>query len=618
MAPAGPALLAGIAGPPATRRGDTRAAVRYRHRRMHTRGRASFGSGGECDAWRVELADPLEVREAWSLDEVADLVAWVDAQAHLGRWGVLLLAYESAPAFDAALQARVADVAMPLAWAATYDAAGAADVAPVATAGPPGFVPWEPACSEAQFAADIARILEHIRAGDTYQVNYTFPLQAPFRDDPWRWFRACARQAMVPFAACVDLGDSVVMSLSPELFFDRRGDRLRARPMKGTIRRGRWLDEDRRLSEALTVSEKARAENVMIVDLLRNDIGRVAVTGSVRTSDLCALERYPTVWQLTSTIEATLRPATTLWELLQAVFPCGSITGAPKVRTMEIIAALESSPRGVYTGALCLLHPGGDVTASVPIRTAVLQRGSGLATFSVGAGITADSDAGEEWAECLAKARVVRPPAVPEDAALFETMRLDEGVLVRREAHLQRLLDSAALFGWQVSRADLQRALDALAAAHVTGVWRARMVVDRAGAVRTEAVAFAPEGRRWRLALAAAPVDSRNPLLFNKTTRREIYEDARAGRAEVDDVLLWNGRGEVTEGTVANVVVELDGVKVTPPVACGLLPGVFRNELLTRGDVRERVVRVDELPGASRVWLVNSLREWIDVDLVPS
>jgi para-aminobenzoate synthetase/4-amino-4-deoxychorismate lyase len=386
--------------------------------------------------------------------------------------------------------------------------------------------------------------------------------------------------------------------------------------MKGTSRRGRWLAEDARLAQALIASDKARAENVMIVDLLRNDIGRVAETGSVRVSELCALERYPTVWQMTSTIDATIRPRTSLTDLLRAVFPCGSVTGAPKVRTMTIIADLESSARGIYTGAICLLRPGGDMVASVPIRTAVYDRTTGMATFNVGAGITADSTAAEEWAECLAKARVVRPPAVPEDAVLFETLRLHDGRLMHRDGHVARMRDSAELFGWSADVERLHEALTMLAATHPDGTWRARLFLDRLGGIRTELVPFRPDVRRWRVALARTPVDTRSPLLFNKTTRREVYEAARAAVPGVDDVLLWNARGEVTESTIANVVVELDDARITPPIACGLLPGVFRQELLTRGEVRERVIRVDELARATRLWLVNSLREWIDMELV--
>jgi para-aminobenzoate synthetase/4-amino-4-deoxychorismate lyase len=239
-----------------------------------------------------------------------------------------------------------------------------------------------------------------------------------------------------------------------------------------------------------------------------------------------------------------------------------------------------------------------------------------VATFNVGAGITADSTASDEWAECLAKARVVRPPAVPDDAALLETMRLENGVLLRREAHVQRLVDSATLFGWQVSVAHMQLALDALEAAHATGVWRVRLVVDRAGGIRAEADPLVPVARRWRVALAEASIDTRSPLLFNKTTRRETYDAARAAVPAVDDVLLWNARGELTESTVANLVVQLDGARVTPPVGCGLLPGVLRAQLLADAEIEERVVRVEQLHDADAVWLINSLRGWIDVDVI--
>jgi para-aminobenzoate synthetase/4-amino-4-deoxychorismate lyase len=282
---------------------------------------------------------------------------------------------------------------------------------------------------------------------------------------------------------------------------------------------------------------------------------------------------------------------------------------------MEIIAELESSARGLYTGAICLLQPGGDMVASVPIRTAILDRATGIATFNVGAGITADSTATEEWAECLAKARVARPAAVPDGASLFETIRLEAGMLVRRHAHIARLKASAALFGWAIDETRLVAALDALCADHPLGTWRARVVLDRDGEVRCDAVPFVPDLRRWRVGLAPTPVDTRSPLLFNKTTCRDVYDRARAAVPGADDVLLWNPRGELTESCVANIVVAFDGRRVTPPVSCGLLPGVFRGQLLADGHVEERVVLVEDLARATRTWLVNSLREWIDVKL---
>ncbi len=583
---------------------------------MQRPGRARFATNRPGDGWHAVLDDPAEIRDAERLADVPALVQWVDAETRRGRWGVLLLTYESAPAFDEALRVSGGQGPVPHAWAAVYDRADVDTPPSTGTDTADDAVAWTPAITEERFARDIGRILDRIHAGDTYQVNYTFPLAAPFPHDPWRWFARCAAHADVPFAAAIDIGASVVLSFSPELFLQRRGARVTTRPMKGTTRRGRWLAEDERLARDLSSSDKARAENVMIVDLLRNDLGRVATTGSVVVTELCRLERYPTVWQLTSTVEADVPRDLGLLDLMRALFPCGSVTGAPKVSTMSLIADLETAPRGVYTGAIVLLQPGGDFVASVPIRTVVLDRQTGIATFGVGAGITADSVAAEEWAECLAKSRVVRPPAVPDDAALFETLRLQDGLVSRRAGHVTRLRSSAALFGWPDPGQQVDAAIDEVAMRHPAGIWRLRVVADRSGQVHAEATAFTLDTGPWRVGLAATPVDTRSPLLFNKTTRRDVYEAALAARPGVDDVLLWNRNGELTESTRANLIVEIDGDRVTPPIACGLLPGVFRQELLTRGDVVERVVRVDQLERATRLWLVNSLREWIDVELV--
>ncbi|MGI8672039.1 MAG: aminodeoxychorismate synthase component I [Luteitalea sp.] len=590
----------------------------------HGYGEAMFGTGSDRDAWRGRWRDPARIARAFAPTDVAAVVDAAEDEALAGRTVVLLLSYEAAPAFDAALRVTRGPENLPLAWMAAYDSTPEVPPVPAFARVPAAGVDsasaptltWRPAIDEARFARDIAVILARIHAGDTYQVNYTFPLHADGLGEPAAWFKARARDAEVPFAAYVDLGSHVVMSLSPELFLTRTGRQVTTRPMKGTSRRGRWLAEDQALAQALVTSDKARAENVMIVDLLRNDLGRVAEIGSVRVRELCRLERYPTVWQLTSTIDAVLRPDVRLLDLLHATFPCGSVTGAPKVRTTEIIASLEQTPRGRYTGAICLLQPGGDVVASVPIRTAVLDRQTGVATFRVGAGIVADSSPAEEWAECLAKARVVRAPAVPADVELFETLRLDAGALARHDAHVNRLAASAELCGWRCDRAALHAHLARLAAAHPAGVWRVRLRLAADGRCRTEAEPFVATTHRWRVGVAPNRVDARDPLLFNKTTRRGVYDAARAARPDCDDVLLVNLRDELTESTIASLVVELDGVRVTPPIGCGLLPGILRAELVARGEVVEQVIPVADLWRASRIWLVNALRGWIDVDLV--
>ena len=312
--------------------------------------------------------------------------------------------------------------------------------------------------------------------------------------------------------------------------------------------------------------------------------------------------------------------STTLVDLFRALFPCGSVTGAPKIRTMEIIASLESAPRGMYTGAIGIVRPGGDCTFNVAIRTLVIDRDTGAVTMGVGAGITADSQPDAEYDESLLKGAFAAGPMVTiadvGPFSLLETMRLDDGRLMRLDRHLERAADAARFFGIEWNSARVAAACEVAVREHAEGTWRARLLVDRNGLSTVDCMTYTPEGHPRRVAFAVAPIDDGDPFLFNKTTRRSQYEKARRARPDVEDVLLWNARGEVTESTVANVVVEIDGERWTPPVESGLLAGVFRGELLRSGTVRERVLTRAAVEGAQRLWLVNSLREWMDVVLV--
>ncbi len=582
-------------------------------------GTAVFGDGlppTDDTPWRGTFRDP---RATWTADTLDDVLPVVDAAEHAvaeGAWVVLVLAYEAAPAFDAALQVH-AGLDAPLAWAAAYDGPAGRDGSPSRPRAAASCLPdWQPALDAASFADVIARLQTHIAAGDTYQVNYTFPMRGVLpAGAAWAWYDFARHRAAVPYAAWIAREDDLVLSLSPELFFERRGTRITTRPMKGTHARGRWLAEDLHARDALERSEKARAENVMIVDLLRNDLGRIARPGTVRVTRLCTPERYPSVWQLTSTIEAEASADVRLRHVLSALFPCGSVTGAPKIRTTEIIAASETAPRGVYTGAIALIRPDGQVVASVPIRTAVVDRRSGRAIWPVGAGITADSDAADEYAECLLKAKAARTTPVVGAEGLFETLRLEMGVLTRRDAHVRRLAESARYLGlpWDAAAADA--ALDACAAAHPSGLWRIRLVLDADGrcACTAEPFADAPE-RVWRVGLAPLPVAADDWRLFHKTVDRERYDTARRAHPLLDDVIFCRPDGRVTESTIANVVVELDDGRWTPPVGDGLLPGVYRGTLLAAGTIGERSLTVDDVRSARRVWLINSLRGWMEAE----
>lgn len=567
---------------------------------------------------RQANAPPRATYTAHDLSDVLEVLSRADEAARTGRWALVMVAYEASPAFDRALRTMPPLNGLPLAWVAIFDRF---DQAAIATSSPrAASLQTMPSLAREEFGRRVESAQAHIRAGDTYQVNLTFPLRAPAPADPAELYASLARAQQASYGAMLDLGRHLILSFSPELFFRRRGTRIEMRPMKGTTARGRWPREDAARAAALRTSAKARAENVMIVDLLRNDAGRVARTGSVHVRELFTLERYPTLWQLTSTIEAEVAPDATIVELLTALFPCGSVTGAPKIRTMELIAELEGRARGVYTGAIGLVEPGGDCTFNVAIRTVVVDRATGLATLGVGAGITADSDPDEEYRECLLKAAFASGPPDIDEArfSLLETMRLESGVILRLERHLRRGKDSAEYFGYPWREAEIRGALCDACDAHGAGSWRLRLLIDSQGAPNVEcSIVESGRPQPWRVALAPTPVDVRSPFLFNKTTRRETYDAARAARPDVDDVLLWNERGEVTESTIANLVVQTSTGRVTPPVDCGLLPGVFRGELIDGGLVTERVVTKAALAAAPRIWLVNSLRGWIEARLVP-
>lgn len=575
--------------------------------------KAVFGFGGSTAGNRPTLLEaPSAVYVARQLDEVMPLIISAEASARTGAWVALMLSYESAPAFDVALRTH-ASGRLPLAWAAVFPRASEIETIP--HLGSYAVGNWEPGITRSRYDADVARIHELIAAGHTYQVNHCYPLRTSFSGDSLSWyFDLCSAQGAGYFAY-LDLGKFKILSLSPELFFERKGNELMSRPMKGTIKRGRWATEDRERGSALQRSEKDRAENVMIVDLIRNDIGKVAALGTVRVPQLFQLEKFETLWQLTSTVVATIRPQCDLAELLKALFPCGSVTGAPKVRTMEIIRELEAFPRQVYTGSIGLIRPGGDCVFSVAIRTVLLDCASGKATFGVGGGITTGSTASGEYDECQTKIAFLNRK--PKSFELLEALLLEDGSYFLLAEHLSRLQASASYFNFCFDYQQVATALQSTAKEYSRGRWKIRLVTKRDGQldIRTEAL---PDDLqpKFRVAFANRPVNSEERWLFHKTTNRQVYEEAVADRPDCDDVILWNERGEVTESTIANLVVPIAEELWTPPQAAGLLGGTFRERLLTAGRIRERVILKEELRATRNFHLINSVRKWMPATLV--
>ena len=540
--------------------------------------------------------------------EIPRLLAEIEADCAAGATAIGFLSYEAAPAFDPAFEVHAA-AQVPLMWFALFE-----QEQTVAEAGSTteARLSWQPDTTREQHAAAVARIREEIAAGTTYQVNFTLRMRGAISEDARLLYEALRRAQGVGYHALIETDEWCVLSLSPELFYETEGRAIRTRPMKGTRGRGRYSEEDEILARELRTSPKERAENLMIVDLMRNDVGRVAKAGSVHVTRLYDVERYPTVQQLTSTIEATLRDGVGLPEIMGALFPPGSVTGAPKISTMKLIRELEASPRGIYCGAIGIVERNRSVF-NVPIRTIWLDRTTGAAEYGTGGGITADSRAKDEYEELLTKTLVVSQPWPTFE--LLETMRAEAGSVVRLDAHLDRLERSAEYFGFAFSLDRIMSALDnALNGAPAQA--RVRLLMADDGGVRVEVSVLDELPAVRDVAFAETPVHARNRFLFHKTTHRRVYEQHAAERPDAFDVLLYNERDEITEFTRANVVVELDGVRYTPARDSGLLAGVFREELLDAGEIQERVITRPQLANAARIWWINSVREWVEVRLV--
>jgi para-aminobenzoate synthetase/4-amino-4-deoxychorismate lyase len=562
-------------------------------------------------AWFEPPARWLRAERA---DQLASVIDAAHAAARGGAWVLGGLRYEAAAALDRALAVHASG--LPLAEFAVYEV-------------PPQDWPdpkpasrltddWQDAQPDAAEYAQVERIREYIRAGDCYQVNLTTRLNARLEaEEPSELFLALHRSQ--PGGFSLFLREAGVASVSPELFFDWRalpeGPHtwlLATQPMKGTAPRGDDRVADEAAQAYLRTSEKERAENLMIVDLLRNDLGRIAELGSVRVPRLFELHALPTVWQMTSTVTAVGHRGLDLAEVFRALFPCGSVTGAPKVRAMQIIQELEPGPRGWYCGALGLIQPGGVATFNVPIRT--VEFGGQDLRCGIGSAVTLDSSAQGEVAEWRAKTRFLLRAQAP--IAALETLGLRAGEYPRLAGHLARLQRTARHFGLRLSMAAVREALEAERHAAGQGDWRVRLTVDADGQVAVQRQPLLPTPLPVRLALAAEPVPSRGPaaeFLHHKTTRREVYERLSAAKpAGVFDLMLWNEAGELTECSFGNLALKLEGCWLTPRLDAGLLPGVMREELLREGRLVEARLMLADLQRAEGLAFFNSLRGWLD------
>ncbi len=467
------------------------------------------------------------------------------------------------------------------------------------------------------YISAISKIKDYIRQGHTYQVNYTVRGRFDYSGDPLDMFLALRAQQAVSYAGYISTGERTILSLSPELFFHRKGEWIWSRPMKGTIKRGRTLSEDREMALFLHRDPKNRAENVMIVDLLRNDIGRLCRMGTVRVPELFTVERYQTLFQMTSTVKGRLEGDPRWFSLLKSLFPCGSVTGAPKIRTMEIISELETSPRDVYTGSLGFFSPHGEGCLNVAIRTVILKNGTG--ELGIGSGITMDSDPEGEFEECILKAAFLKRPF--REFELIETLKWDpETGYALLERHLSRLEESAEYFSFWMNRMEVSERLASASFKFSRVPQRVRLTLSRDGKIKISASPLDETPVPVRFDMAKERVDPSDPFLFHKTTNRDLFdrEHQRAAKQGLFDTIFLNKRGEITQGAITNIFLRTDEGLLTPALDSGLLPGTLRQELLERGEVREAVLFPGDILRARAVFLGNSVRGLLRAELAGS
>jgi len=568
----------------------------------------SFSPGSFSRSFRFDGLETVII--ARSLEEVVPALIEVEQAVQHGRHAAGFVSYEAAAAINPELPARAAHE-LPLVWFGIFSERSALTLKntrePAADC---RITVPELEIDRERYIADVSTIRRAIASGDTYQVNYTARQRFRLQGDPFALYRRMCRNQRAGFCAWLDTGLHRVLSASPELFFSRTGDQLTMKPMKGTAPRAHLAAADRERRRQLAESPKERAENLMIVDLVRNDLATIAETGSVQVDSLFDVETFPTVHQMTSTVSARIKPHTSLLDIFRALFPCGSVTGAPKRRTMQIIDELEQSPRGIYCGAIGFLSPGREAAFSVAIRTAVIEASTGNGEIGIGGGITWDSDPAAEYRECLDKAAFLTRD--DSDFQLIESLRLDRDGYLLREQHLQRLAGSAAYFGFPCDLEALSRRLDAFAAAY-TGLHKVRIMLAMDGGITLDAQAIAPHdpgAPPAQVAISRQRVSANDPFLYHKTTRRRLYDEELRAHPACWDVIFLNDQDEVTEGCFNTIVASLDGKLLTPKLECGLLPGVMRAELIDAGAIQEAVLSLEDLRNAETLWLVNSVRGW--------
>ena len=569
---------------------------------------------GSQKQW-LSFSKPYQIFNVQSLEHVLSALEQIELLVREQQlWAAGWISYEASPAFDSALVTHPTGE-FPLLWFGLFEVCEVIDVDSHIS---PDHVDvfqqtvWSLNSNLSDYTKKINRIKNEIRDGNTYQVNYTIRQYADLdisAEDAFLGFAANAK-----YGAFIDTGRFALCSASPELFFEINDNKISSKPMKGTAGRGRYLQEDYQLRDELQQSEKNRAENLMIVDMIRNDIGRIAHSGSVKVPILFEVEKYPTVWQMTSTVTAELDAG--LVEIFKALFPCASITGAPKANTMKIIHQLEPSARNIYTGTIGFIRPDMTMQFNVAIRTALIDKQYNQAEYGVGGGIVWDSSAKSEYQECLTKSKVLSGQGTFTHKLLETLLWTAKQGFFLFDYHLLRLRQSAEYFDFDIDIDAVKKSLTDSVIAKQNDQ-RIRLLISKTGAIEVQTKDFETSSSPcdFRVKLADEPIDSKEIYLYHKTTQRSVYDHFLRLHNDFDDVLLFNQYGEITESCIANLVIDVNGERYTPPVKCGLLNGTYRQNLIDEGMLSERIITRTELEQADRCFLINSVRKMWPIEV---
>lgn len=572
------------------------------------------------DCW-LKFIDPIQVLTAWKIEDVQPQLQLIENAVNQNNYYAAgFIDYEASSAFDLALVTKATKASKekkksrnaikktkPLLCFGLYkNVEKIIELPPAIDSYQLG--EWKVATSKSDYVSDIENIKARIESGETYQVNYTIRQHASFTGSVTSFFSRHAVNAS--YGALVDLDEFAICSASPELFFTLRDGVITSKPMKGTAARGLGSLDDQSQKRMLSNSEKDRAENIMIVDMIRNDLSKIAKFGSIKVSDQFKVEQHGTVWQMTSSVCADTCHSVT--EIMSALFPCASITGAPKVKAMEIIDELESEERNIYTGTIGYIGPGGNAQFNVAIRTALIDKIEEKITYGIGGGIVADSKANSEYEECMLKARIVSQALIPNFSLLETLLWKKDAAYFLLDEHLKRMSDSAEYFSYPFSKNNILEKLISLEKNFSENAYKLRILLTKNGEVTIDydVLENASQNKPINVCLAPQPIDNQNHFLYHKSTKRDMYQQALDACPEYSDVLMWNENQELTETCIANIVIKRGDKYVTPAKRCGLLAGTYRQYLLDRGEIQEGILRIDELVSSTEIYRINSVRQW--------